>query len=61
MQIMSPHHEKHKIGENFKNRKNDTPRGDPWAIGGRKKFLSKFCKQTIYSEFIRGPHHKKHN
>ena len=52
MQILSPHHEKHKIGENFNNRKNDTPRGDPWACGGRKKFLSKFCKQTIYSEFI---------
>ena len=29
MQILSPHHEKHKIGENFNNRKNDPPRGGP--------------------------------
>ena len=107
MQILSPHHEKHKIRENYNNRKNDSPRGDPWRskkifcrnfsnklyirsscgvlitknkklekiltiekltpqggdpwdFGGRKNFLSKFCKQTMYSEFIWGPHHKKH-
>ena len=52
MQISGPVHEKHKIRENFNNRKNETPRGDPWALGGRKNFLSKFCKLTIYSESI---------
>ena len=52
MQILSPHHEKHKIGENFNNRKNDTPRGDPWACGGRKKFFV----EILQTNYIFGVH-----
>ena len=38
-----------------------TPQGGTLgAAEVEKNFLSKFCKQTIYSEFIWGPHHKKH-
>ena len=33
-----------------------TPQGGPSEV---EKFLSKFCKLTIYSESILGPHHEK--
>ena len=57
MQISGPHYEKHKIRENFYDRKM-TNKGGPWGLRRSKNFLSKFCTLTIYSESIRD--HKKH-
>ena len=32
--------------KNFNHRKNYTPRGDPWAVGGRKKILVEILRTT---------------
>ena len=45
MQISSPHHEKHKIGENFNNRKNDTPRGTLGPAEVEKFFCRNFANK----------------
>ena len=45
MQILSPHHEKHKIGENFNNRKNDTPRGTLGPAEVEKNFCRNFANK----------------